>query len=126
MRVRFPGLFLLIAGVVSLASACATAPRTDTDGQAAVQVYELNPFVGKPYDIVGRIWTGSWRSAFWVPSYPSRDEAIASMQTEAARLKADALVSVSCVDQHGSTWFKGTDPAFLCYGIAIRLPQRQG
>jgi len=108
---------------------CGYASVVRADGEAqttVVQVYELNPFVGHSYEIVGRLWTGSWRSALGVTTYPKKEDAIAAMQTEASRLNADALVSVSCVDQHGPTWFRGSDPAFLCYGVAIKLRPNQG
>jgi len=126
MRIR-SFLSLLIAGAVSLASGCASTPPGDSEGHpAVVPIYEMNPFVGKRYEIVGRVWTGTWRSAFWVPTYPKMDDALAAMQTEAARMNADALVSVSCLDQRGSTWFQGNQPAYLCYGVAIQLPRNQG
>ena len=117
MRIPIAPLSLLIAGAISLTFGYPTVARADNEGQpSAVQVYELNPFVGHSYEIVDRLWIGSWRSAFGLPTYPRKEDAIAAMQAEASRLNADALVSVSCVDQHGSTWFRGNEPAFLCYG----------
>jgi uncharacterized protein YbjQ (UPF0145 family) len=85
----------------------------------------MGPFVGQQYNVVGRLWGDSRRSAFWIPTYPTKEEAIASVQTEAARLNADAVVSVSCVDQRGSTWFRKNEAAYLCYGVAIQLGQRR-
>ena len=127
MRTKIAPLSLLIAGAISLGCGYPTIARADTEGQpTAVQVYELNPFVGHSYEIVGRLWIGSWRSAFGVTTYPKKEDAIAAMQTEAARLNADALVSVSCVDQHGSTWFRASEPAFLCYAVAVKLRPNQG
>lgn len=126
MRIRSKAL-LLIAGAIVLASGCASTPPANTENRpSAVQVYEMNPFVGKSYNVVGRLWTGTWRTAFWVPTYPNKDDAIAAMQTEAARRNADALISVNCLDQRGSTWFQGDKPAYLCYGVAIQLQQKQG
>lgn len=127
MRSRLSRLSLLIAGAMSLAPGCASMPGADSEVRpVAVQVYEVDPFIGKSYEVVGRLWADSWRSALRVPSYSTKDEAIASMQTEAARLKADALISVSCLDQHGSIGSQSSEPAFVCYGVAIRLRQRQG
>jgi uncharacterized protein YbjQ (UPF0145 family) len=127
MRMKIAPLSLLVAGAISLAVGYATIARADGEGQpSAVQVYELNPYVGRSYDIVGRLWIGSWRSALGVTTYPKREDAIVAMQTEASRLNADALVSVSCVDQHGSTWYQGSEPAFLCYGVAVKLRPNQG
>ena len=120
MRVRSP-LSLLIAGALFLTSGSIGIARADDRTPSAVQVYELNPYLGKPYDVVGRLWTGSWRSAFGIPTYPKRDDAIAAMRNDAASLNADALINVSCVDQHGSTWFRGNEPAYLCYGVAVQL-----
>jgi len=125
MQIR-SSLSLLIVAVVSLASGCASAPRADTETHATVPVYEMNPFVGKSYKIVGRIWNGTWRASFWVPTYPKMDDALGAMQAEAVRVNADALISVSCLDQRGSTWFHGDQPAYLCYGVAIQLPRNQG
>ena len=126
MRIPIAAFSLLIAGAVSLGLGYATMALAEDEGQpSVVQVYELNPFVGRSYDIVGRLWTGSWRSALGVKTYSKKEEAIAAMQAEASRLNAEALVSVSCVDQHGSTWFGGSDPAFLCYGVAVKLRPNQ-
>ena len=122
MRIR---LSLLIAGVVAVASGCASTPPADT-ARAPVQVYPNNPFVGKPYDVAGRIWTGTSKTVYRLPLFSTKEEAIASMQNEAASLNADALISVSCLDEGQSTWFKSNDPGFLCYGVAIKLPRAQG
>ena len=123
MRIRFSPLSLLTAGVVCLACGCASSPAGNP---AAVQVYEMNPYVGKPYEVLGPLWAGSWRTAFRLPTYAKREEAIAALQTEAATLNADALISVSCLDHGRSTWFQSTEPGFICYGVAIRLPRSQG
>ena len=120
MRVRSP-LSLLIAGALFLASGSIGIARADERTPSTVQVYELNPYTGKPYDVVGRLWTGSWRSAFGIPTYSNRDEAIAAMRNEAASLNADALINVSCLDQRGSTWRASNEPAFLCYAVAVQL-----
>lgn len=126
MRIRLLPLPLAIAGAVALGSGCASTPPADTQARPPVQVYPMNPYVGQRYDIVGRIWTGTSRTAYRVPVYPTRDEAIASMQNEAAQLNADALISVSCLDGARSTWFQSNEPGFLCYGVAIKLQRGQG
>ena len=127
MRIPATLLALLFPGALSLVSGCASAPRSDTEAQPSPQqVHELNPYVGRSYEIVGRLPFGSWRTAFGLPSYTTKDEAIAAMRTDAARLNADALVSVSCLDMRGSTWLKSNESAFICYGVAIQLRQSQG
>ena len=124
---RIPISTLLIASAVLLASGCASAPRADADAKAtAVQAHELNPYGGRSYEIVGRLWTGYWRTAFGLSTYSKKEDAIADMQAEAARLNADALVSVSCIDLHGSTWFAGNEPAYICYAVAVQLRRNQG
>jgi len=120
-------IWLLAAAASCLACGCANSPQTASDGRPEpVKVYTANPYIGKPYEVLGPLWTGSWRTAFRLPTYPTKDEAIAALQTEAARLNADALISVSCLDEGGSTWFKNNEPNFLCYGVAIRLGASQG
>ena len=124
MPMRLPALSLLIVVALCLACGCASPPQTGSEARpAAVKVYPTNPYVGKSYEVLAPLWAGSWRTAFGLPTYPTRDEAVAALQTEAAKLNADALVSVSCLDQGRSTWFKSSEPGFLCYGVAIRLGQ---
>jgi len=117
---------LLIASVAVLGAGCSTAPPADTQARPPVQVYPTNPYVGQSYDVVGRIWAGTSKTAYRVPVYSTREEAIASMQNEAAQLNADALISVSCLDGARSTWFQTNEPGFLCYGVAIKLQRAQG
>ena len=126
MPMRLPPYSLLTATAVYLACGCASPPQAGSEGRHAVQVYATNPYVGKTYEVLGPLWAGSWRTAFRLPTYPTKDEAIAALQTEAAKLNADALISVSCLNQSGSTWFKSNEPGFLCYGVAIRLGGSQG
>ena len=125
MPMRLPVILLPAAAALTLACGCASAPQAGAP-PANVAVYPANPYVGKPYDVLGPVWAGSWRTAFRLPTYPTRDEAVAALQTEAANLNADALISVSCLDQGRSTWFKSDEPGFLCYGVAIRRGRAPG
>jgi uncharacterized protein YbjQ (UPF0145 family) len=61
-----------------------------------------------------------------LPTFPSQEQAIAALQTEAASRGADGLLNVNCLDQGRWTWSSKTEPAFLCYGIAIRVRPSQG
>ena len=127
MPTRFPAPSLLGTTILCLACGCASPPQAGSEARtSAVQVYPANPYVGKSYEVLGPLWAGSWRTAFRLPTFPTRDEAIVALQSEAAQLNADALISVSCLDQGRSTWFKTNEPGFLCYGVAIRLARTQG
>jgi hypothetical protein len=119
MRIRSSVSLLIAAGTMAFAYT-ASLRADDAAHPTPVPVYEANPFVGKPYDVVGRLWTGTWRTALRLPTYAKKDDAIASMQDEAARLNADALVYMNCIDQRGSTWFSNDQPAFICYAVAIQ------
>jgi uncharacterized protein YbjQ (UPF0145 family) len=61
-----------------------------------------------------------------VPTFPSQEQAIAALQTEAASRGANGLLNVNCLDQGSWSWSSKTEPAFLCYGIAIRMRPSQG
>jgi hypothetical protein len=118
-------LWLPIATVLSLAACASTPPADKLWSPTLVAVYEADPFAGK-YDIVGRLWIDHWRASFRMPAYAKKEEAIVAMQAEAAHLNADALVSVTCLDQRASTSPASGEPAFVCYGVAVRLPRVQG
>jgi hypothetical protein len=127
MKLRSSRLAALVAG-----SACALCAGTGiTQGvveqrASELKIYALGEIGVSRYEVVGRPWVDSWRSAFWVPTFPSQEQAIAALQTEAASRGADALLNVNCLDQGRWTWSSKTEPAFLCYGIAIRVRPSQG
>jgi len=103
----------VLAAIVStaLVSACATTRSED------VKIYSPAQLKQGDYDTVGRIWVDTWRTAFWVPTYSSRDDGIAALRDKAASLDANGLTNVDC---YGDSGLFGGSPAFTCYGKAIK------
>ena len=111
-----------VAGTAFLLCAGLGLAQGDVQQRASqMKMYAFGDLSPTRYDVVTRLWSDSWRSAFWVQTFPTEEQAIAALQTEAASRGADALLNVSCRDQGSSTWWSTTGPAFLCYGVAIRF-----
>ena len=126
MKVR-SWVSVIVAGSACVLCAGSALAQSDSERPASpLRSYTFGEITFGRYEVLGRLPVTSWRSAFWVPTYPSEEQAVAALQTEATRLGADGLLNVSCLDQGGSTWFSSPQPAFLCYGIAIRLRPGQG
>jgi hypothetical protein len=122
MKLRSSRFSALVAVAVCVLSGCASAPQSGVERRAAeVKVYEPDQLVQGQYELVRYLWVDSWRAAFWLPSYSSEAEGVASLQAEAARLGANGLINVSCRDQGHSIWSWSREPAILCYGNAIRV-----
>ena len=124
MKIRRPRLCAIVAG-----SLCAGAGIAQGDVEPSapqLRIYAFGEIDMGRYEVVGRLWGDSWRSAFWVPTFPSREQAIAALQAEAARRGADGLLNVDCLDQGRWKWSSNAEPAFFCYGIAIRVRPGQG
>ena len=122
MKLRSSRFSALIAVTVCVLSGCASAPKSGVEKQAAqVKVYEPDQLVQGQYEGVRYFWVDSWRTAFWLPSASSEAEGIASLQAEAARLGANGLINVSCIDQGRSLWSWSREPSILCYGNAINV-----
>ena len=83
---------------------------------ARVKVFDATELSLDRYTVVKRIWTQSWRSAFWVPSYDEAADAIASLTSKAADEGADAVINLHCLNDTGG-WGGG----YFCYGLAIKL-----
>jgi len=127
MKIRSSRLSALVAGSAYVLCAGACIAQSDVEQRAPqLRIYAYGEINVSRYDVVGRPWVDSWRSAFWVPTFPSQEQAIAALQTEAARRGADGLLNVNCLDQGPWKWSSNTEPAFLCYGIAIRVRPSQG
>lgn len=102
--------FAVIAGLGLLASgAQAVEP-------ASVPVFEAGALTLNRYSVIERLWTGRWRSAFWIPAHDDAAAAIAELTAEAGRLGADGVVDLHCLRDNG-----GLSSGFICYGLAIKL-----
>jgi hypothetical protein len=122
MKIRSSGLAVLVAAAACVLGACAGIGQGDVDPRAGdIKIYALGEINGDRYEVVGRPSADTWRSAFWLPTYPTREQAVAALQTEAARRGADGLLNVNCLDQGRAQWSSNMEPAFLCYGTAIRV-----
>ncbi len=127
MKLRSPRLVATVAALACALCAGAAVAQTGVEQRAPqLKTYALGEIDASRYEVVARLWGDSWRSAFWVPTFPDQDQAVAALHTEAARRGADGLVNVNCLDQGRWTWSSNTEPAFLCYGIAIRARPSQG
>ena len=127
MNIPTSMLSALLSVVMCVLCGCASAPQGDGGGRPGdVKLYDMGQLPDNRYEVVSRLWVGSWQAALRVPTYPTENEAIASLQTEAARLGADGLVNVSCLDQGRSMKPEDAAPAVLCYGIAIRVKRSDG
>jgi hypothetical protein len=122
MKIRRPRFSTLLATAVSVLSAGTGLPQTAVEQRAPdLPIYTSTEINVSRYEVVGRPWVDSWRSAFWLPTFPTQQQAIAALQTEAASRGADGLLNVICFDQGHWQWSSNTEPAFLCYGTAIRV-----
>lgn len=122
MKLRSPLLSAIVAG--SLCALCTGAGIAQSSVEPLapqLRTYAFGEIGTDRYEVVARLWGDSWRSAFWVPAFPTPEQAIAALQTEAARRGADGLLNVSCRDHGPWSWSSSGEPAFFCYGIAIRL-----
>lgn len=112
MRISLPGL--VMAGVMGLTAVQVLAQQTAT--ARAVPVYDAGELTLDRYSVIERLWTGSWRASFWVPTHDEPAAAIAALTSRAAALGADGVTHLHCVNDRGG-WGGG----YYCYGLAIRL-----
>ena len=127
MKTRTPLLPASIVCAVCALSGCATVPQDEIEQRAAeIKVYKPADLSGVSYESVGHVWVDSWRTAFFPPTYPGESEALRSLRAEAARLGANGLVNVVCLDQSVPKKPGNAEAALLCYANAVRVRPSQG
>jgi len=82
----------------------------------AIRIFDTGELSLDRYTVVERLWTGTWRASFWVPTYDDPSSAIAALASKAADLGADGVVNLHCVNDAG-----GFGSGYYCYGLAIKL-----
>ena len=107
-RVALPSALILTAAL----SACSSIKSED------VKIYSPAELRQGEYETVARLWVDRGRTAFWVPTYSSRDDGIAALRDKAASLDANGLTNVDC---YGDSGLFGGKQAYTCYGKAIKV-----
>jgi hypothetical protein len=114
MILRNPVFHLLAALSICASSDTLAAER------AAPRIYKVGEITLDRYTVIERIWVGSWRSfsIFDVPKRADEEGAVAALRAEAARVGADGIVNLHCLNDPGG--FPGT-AGYFCYANAITL-----
>ena len=114
-----------VAAAMLVVSGCATAPPAGQAAPldpAAVKVYEAAQLAQNRYSVVKRLPLESGRANFSLPTYLTRDDGIAALKADAARLGANGLMGVACYDQGQFALFGGNkEPRLICYARAIQV-----
>jgi len=106
-----------IAAAVALSCAFCVAGGSALAADAArVKVFDATQLAFDRYTVVKRIWTGTWRSAFWVATHDDAADAIAALTSKAADAGATGVINLHCLNDTGG-WGSG----YFCYGLAIKL-----
>ena len=102
-----------------IAIAIAAVPHAVAAAQGgAPRIYKVGEVTLDRYTVIERIWVGSLRTAFWLPTHADEQSAIEAVMSEAARLGADGVVNLHCLNDRG-----GLPPLMghFCYANAIKL-----
>jgi hypothetical protein len=76
-----------------------------------VRVFDAGELTADRYVVVERIWTGTLRTLFWLPSHDDAGAAVTALTDKARSLGADGVVNLHCLKDGG----------YYCYGLAIKL-----
>ena len=127
MKIRGSLVSALVACKLCLLAAGAGNAQGGVEARSNdLKIYAPGELSVSRYEVVGRLWIDSWRTAFWLPTFTSAEQAMDALKTEAAGRGADGLVNVLCLDQGHWAWSSDKEPAYLCYGTAIRVRPSQG
>jgi hypothetical protein len=120
MDIRRSRLCALLASSLFVLGGAAHA-QTAEPRSPELRQYKFGELDAGRYEVVSRQWGDTWRSAFSSPTFPTREQAVAALNSEAAARGADALLNVYCLDQGHWQLSSSTEPAILCYAVAIRV-----
>jgi hypothetical protein len=110
----FRSAIALIA-VTGLAGCATGAQEAGVPGDR-IPVHESVTSAPPRYDIVKRLWIESWRSAFFVPSYASAEEAAAHMRRRAEHLGGNGVINFGCYRKSAAA-----DAPLACNGTIVRF-----
>jgi uncharacterized protein YbjQ (UPF0145 family) len=87
--------------------------------RSALPVYDSTQIALDRYTVIKRLGVQGWRSGYYIPSYADAASAVQAVLEEAARLGADGVVNLYCLNR--SDRFRGE--GHYCYANAIKLKE---
>lgn len=121
MNTRGTQQWALVVSLWAFAAGAAFAQDGVANRAGEPKIYGLGELNVDQYEVVGRPWVDDWHITAWsVPTYPTREQAVDALRTEAARRGANGVIVVGCLDQGRQRW-SDVETAFLCYGMALRV-----
>ena len=105
---------LLLLACLCLLPGCATQAPAAPVSADQVTIHESIASAPPRYEIIKRLWVGSWISAFGVPGYASTDEAKAAFRRHAANLGGNGVINFGCYHPVDSE-------RFICNGTVVRF-----
>jgi uncharacterized protein YbjQ (UPF0145 family) len=105
---------MVAALILLLGSICGAAAQ----GGTGLRVYQVGEITFNRYAVLDRIWAGSWRASFYVSTHADEQSAVAALKEEAARLGADGIVNLHCLNDGGGL---SGGAGHFCYANAIKL-----
>jgi len=112
-RLLIPALLLFLYG-------CAAPTPTGSAPAVAskVTIHESQTDVPQRYEVIKRVWAGSWATAAWVPYYGSVDEAKAAFREHAESVGGDAVINFGCYRLAGGLFSR---TPLACNGTIVRF-----
>ncbi len=111
---------LAIAAPLAFLAGCASQPPAAPAGSDQVAVYESVTSAPVRYQVIKRLWGGSWRSAFTVPVYRSPEEAAADFRSQAVALGGNGVLNFGCYNKVISPNPPPGSPLY-CSGTIVRF-----
>jgi len=105
-----------IAAIILFVSGTVAGVGVSAQDVAPVRVFDAGELAPNRYNVLERLWTGTWRAPFWFPSHDDAGAAVTALTNKAASLGADGVVNLHCLNDTGA-WGGG----YYCYGLAIKL-----
>jgi uncharacterized protein YbjQ (UPF0145 family) len=106
----------IVAALALSCAFCVAGGSALAADAARIKVFDATELPLDRYTVVKRIWTQTWRSAFWVSNYDDASNAIAALTSKAADEGANGVINLHCLNDTGG-WGGG----YFCYGLAIKL-----
>ena len=98
------------------AVSCALITSAACAQDSPLRVFDTGELTLDRYTVIERLWTGTLRASFRIPTHDDPAAAIAALTSKAADLGADGVDNLPGVNNAGG-WGGG----YYCYGLAIKL-----